>query len=250
MTKYLFLIALLPFMVIGEDLVTKAMADHAAAVSKAKDVFEKAEYAAKTKLVLDLKAIMKRSTPEKVAAALEILNIDNQDQEAYDLLNKEGKLAELGKEAASVIEQYQNKAVYKVWNDKGRLDYAGTGLIDTLQGGDKNGNENLQYKFGTIKAMVEITTAGEYKVQAANYEGTVVVTFAGKRVDWSKPTVLPLAKGKYPLVIELNRPRSFSLKFALKTDATMEAMSAPYLATDNAAVKEAKTDKMFKEPKK
>jgi len=240
---------LMPVLVFGGE-VQKAVADHDIAVAKAKEVFEKASAAAKTKLTFDLKAIMKRSTTEKVDAAKEILKIDTIDEEAIAILNKEGKLAEIGV-AAEAIDQFQNKAVYKLWSDKTKLDYLGTGVIDMVQGGG-GVNGFFVYKNTMIKAAIEITIPGEYKIHAEGHN-QIVVTFLGKRLECSRPTIVMLPKGKHPIMIEVNNPpKSFSIKFGPKANASMDVLAAPYLVTDTAALKEAMADPLFKpkEPKK
>jgi hypothetical protein len=219
------------------DPMLKALADRDIAIEKAKAVYDKAVEAVNSKLVLDLKAAAKRTGVDKVAIYTEVLKLAPGDAEATAALEKEGKLADAVKDTP--FADLQGKAIYKIWNDKGRLDYAGTSTIDVVGGGHEKGiNPELQYKYGIVRAVIEVTTPGEYKCQIANYEGAVSVTFAGKKVNWAQPTLLPLQKGKYPLVIELERPRWWNLKFAPKAEASMETLKAPYLALDPEAAKE------------
>lgn len=225
----------------GEDLIAKTVAERNAVVLKAKELYDKAEDAANTKMVTDLKTLLKKGG-DKVAIATEILKVMPQDQEAYDILNKEGKLAELGKDLAATADSEMGKAVYKVWSDKSKLDLNDTGLMDTLEGGKYTKNPKMQDQFVQVTTVLVIPENGEYKALTSATKAKV--TLNGKPVDWSKPTVIALPKGRYTLVAEFETfQKTFSIQFGKKSDASLEPLKAPYMETDVNALKELKRNK-------
>lgn len=224
---------LLTFAVVAGDDVQKAVEVRNLTVQKAKEVFDKAETAANVKLVADLKLLLNRPNIDKVAIATEILKVDGKDKDAIAIINKEGTLADL-----PLTDAEKGKAIYKVWSDKSKLDLESTGLMDSVTGGKYTKFPNMQDKIVQITTILVIPENGEYKASLSP-NTRAKVTLAGKVVDWSKPTIIPLPKGKYPLVAEFESfPKSFSIQFGKKSDVAIEPLRAPYMETNENALKE------------
>lgn len=223
------------------DPMQKALADRDSTVEKAKAVYDKAVEVANAKLLLDLKSAAKRTGVDKVAIYSEILKLAPDDAEATAALEKEGKQADPLKDV--LVEAEKGKAVYKVWSDKSKLDLDDTGLMDVVTGGKYTKHPNMQNKIVQVTAILVIPENGEYKA-GLSATTKAKVTLNGKVVDWSKPTIIPLPKGRYPLVAEFETfPKTFSLQFGKKSDVSIEPLSAPYMDTDLNALKEFKKSK-------